>query len=373
MQPEAVVVLEPGEFPVTRTGKVSRRELAEGFEQGRYEGIQLMSASGGEEGWVDEVTLSGDVRKMAELWQHCLGLPELPGPEVNFYDVGGDSMSGVSLIHDAEKAFQRQVDVSAFFTNPTVLGLCESLLPVGGEEAPVLVRLNSAVSGVPLFLIPGGKGTPNELMVFASLARKFATQRPVFGLRAPSERYGEGKGLTVAELASLYREVIKEEQTEGPYLICGEYIAGVVSQELARQLAAEGDPVGSLLLLDAVCPTEERSRSFEADGLDRMTEKHGPGLGKRAYSYFRELHRFRPVPSDVDTTIIATATMVDSAGRDLGWGDTVGEGLRVELLPEDHDSYIREEAEVTGRLIGRILDEASGVVSNSEGESAVVI
>jgi thioesterase domain-containing protein len=61
----------------------------------------------------------------------------------------------------------------------------------------------------------------------------------------------------VEEMAADYVKELLEFQPEGPYLIAGECIGGIVAYEMAQQLHAMGRQVEFLALLDTIRPDEQ--------------------------------------------------------------------------------------------------------------------
>lgn len=353
VQADAIVSMEPGSFPVTNTGKIIRGELADRFSRGEFEAVEEVAPDSAE-----VVSMNDVERRMAELWQSVLGLERVPGRDENFYVLGGDSLQGASLIRAVESAFGRRVDIAWFFANPTIRTLCESWYECEGEGGPILVRLTDHAEGVPLFLVPGGMGTENELMVFAGLVGHFETERTVFGFRAPLERFArEGAALSVEELARLYLTELKKVQPCGPYVICGECVAGAIAFEMTRQLLDSGNREVHLILLDSLCPNKDRYRRFEESGYPSLEEGHGEELAQRVFGYYLALADYSPVPITADASLIVAEDSRNIAGKTEGWKDYVSGSLRIERVPGDHDSYIRAGAEVTGAVLGKIVEE----------------
>jgi thioesterase domain-containing protein len=59
-------------------------------------------------------------------------------------------------------------------------------------------------------------------------------------------------------MAADYLEDIRAMQPAGPYSLVGECLGGIVVYEIARQLVAQGQQIGTLVLIDAIRPTFAR-------------------------------------------------------------------------------------------------------------------
>lgn len=104
MIPVAFVVLD--EFPLTPHGKTDRKELA--------------SRAINNTSHCDFVApRTHEESQLAEAWREILGLEQV-GIHDNFFEKGGDSLSGVSLVALLEKQFNRPFQVSSLFKYPTI-------------------------------------------------------------------------------------------------------------------------------------------------------------------------------------------------------------------------------------------------------------
>jgi amino acid adenylation domain-containing protein/thioester reductase-like protein len=120
--------------------------------------------------------------------------------------------------------------------------------PAGsGHRHRSLVLLQQGGTGVPCFCFHGLGG---HVAVFLPLSRELAPERPVFGLQAPELDLGPQSGDTIVSMASDCVREICEVREQGPYLLAGWSMGGLLALEAARQLRAAGHRVGLLALLD---------------------------------------------------------------------------------------------------------------------------
>lgn len=368
VQASGAVHLGRGDFPLTRTGKINRIALAEKFREGQCHLIQTGRKRSS--GSVVEFSDPG-LRTMAELWREIMGLADLPNPDANFYDLGGDSLKGVSLVQRVESLFVSTVDTAAFFSEPTVAGLYHSLrpdveaelspagLPLPDQREAVLIKLNRGNGETPLFMIPGGMGTRNELMVFAGMVRHFASDRQVYGIRAPLERWKDNEP-TVEMIAEEYIREIRSIQVTGPYLICGECIAGVIAYEIARQLVEAGERVAHLILLDPTFPSRDRVERLEASGYRRLREAHGEELASMVYPYSLALAQYRPSNFAGDVTLIGLEATLELSGETQVWENLISGSFIIKRVPGNHHSYLRKSAPQTAQILEGAVADALG-------------
>lgn len=107
-----------------------------------------------------------------------------------------------------------------------------------------------------LFLAPDGFGSG---AVFGGLGPLLGSVRDVsvYALNSPfmHSKPDPKEPLTIEELAAIYVGEIGRRQPEGPYLLGGYSVGGVLAFEAARQLLEDGNHVEKLFLIDTACPT----------------------------------------------------------------------------------------------------------------------
>lgn len=138
----------------------------------------------------------------------------------------------------------------------------------------------SASKGRNLFLVPDGFGSG---AVFGPLAPVLArvADMSVFALNSPFHARNNQLAdldliLTIEQLAALYVAELQRRQPDGPYLIGGYSIGGLVAYEMARLLLEGHFQVDKLFLIDTACPIH--APSMPAALVDFL-ESIGSGLG----------------------------------------------------------------------------------------------
>src|SRR5262249_58686003 len=142
----------------------------------------------------------------------------------------------------------------------------------GRGLSPPLAPLRLGGNKPPFFLVAGGFGGEDELLVYARLARYLDSQRPFYGLRARGVDELVEPHETVERMAAEHVREIRAVQPHGPYFIGGSCVGGVVAFEIAQQLRARGETIGSLVLIDSQFPTrlgilKTRLRNFWQNAL----------------------------------------------------------------------------------------------------------
>src|SRR5262249_26988263 len=208
MVPAAFVLLDT--MPLTPSGKVNRRALP--------------SVEAARAAFVDEAIVEPRTRteeQLAGIWRDVLGLERI---DVNdsFFDLGGDSLLAVRLCIQIENDLGRRIPISALAEEFTIARMARMLEQEDAEAKwSPLVTLQPEGAKPPFFLVHGIGG---EVLSFTALARQFAPDRPVYGIRARRAQAG-GETITIEQMAASYIDAIRQVRPVGPHYLGG-YSAG---------------------------------------------------------------------------------------------------------------------------------------------------
>ncbi|MFH8609643.1 amino acid adenylation domain-containing protein [Streptomyces sp. NPDC018029] len=112
MMPQSYTVIEA--MPLTPNGKVDRNALP-----APCPASAAAPATGR--------ALTGQQLLVADVWRECLGVEEDFGPQDDFFDVGGTSLTVAAVAGRLSERLGRRVPPVLVFRNPTVEGLAEAL------------------------------------------------------------------------------------------------------------------------------------------------------------------------------------------------------------------------------------------------------
>lgn len=201
------------------------------------------------------------IRHLAAVTGHR---PEHISPDIPLAALGLDSDMAVRLREAAVREFGVPLALSELLRAGTVQAAADMITlaphddrwtcmpipmaaprPVGRALPYSLRALQPVGDDPPLILVHAAGGTPD---VYRPLAGFLAPGQPVYGL----DRVEEAE--TVASMARLCAEAIREAWPDGRYRIGGWAFGGFVAQEAARLLAAELAPPDAVVLIDAVRP-----------------------------------------------------------------------------------------------------------------------
>ena len=225
-------------------------------------------------------------KALAKIWSELLGIRHVSMKD-DFFDLGGNSLTGVRLFAAIRKQFQLSLPLATLFEAPTIADLA-LLLPqddepetpstddapqsdgsnteggpkqaASGKAPPAkgnwtpLVRMTQGMPGArPLFLIHGAKG---NVLWFKPFADRLKDGSPIYGVEAQGIDGSLPFLETIEEMAALYVRHIQTLDPEGPYRLVGYSGGGVIAIEMAQQLKRSGRKVELLIMLDTLAPQE---------------------------------------------------------------------------------------------------------------------
>jgi amino acid adenylation domain len=248
MVPQHIVTLDA--FPTTANGKLNRKGLPE---------PQNHTVQGTPPQTPHEV-------QIAELVQKVLNLAALPVREADFFMLGGDSLSALTLLLRLEESVGREVPLGQLFETPTVAGLARALEQ--GENAraglnsvfPLTKGTNERQPPVFLLHPAGGLVWGYRALAQAITAR---TGLPVIGLQSPVLS-GAEMPESLTTLCARYADLIEAASDNETLHLVGWSLGGILAQELAVELTARRRKIGVLAALDAY-PSEAWRSEPEPD------------------------------------------------------------------------------------------------------------
>ncbi|WP_062992877.1 non-ribosomal peptide synthetase [Nocardia anaemiae] len=246
MVPAAIVVLDV--MPLTPNGKLDRRALPEPA----YEARQYRAPATP----IEET--------VAAAFAEVLDLDRF-GMDDNFFERGGNSLIATKLTARLSSLLGEKIPVMRIFTAPTPADFLAELArraggQVEGEAAfDVVLPLRATGTADPLFCIHPVSGIAWS---FAGLAAYLDSDRPIYGIQAPTLAAPAVLPDTIEEWAAIYVDAIRSVQPKGPYHLIGWSMGGVFAHEIAVQLQRAGQRVATLAVMDSYMadPPDERAQ-----------------------------------------------------------------------------------------------------------------
>ena len=381
MVPNAYVFVD--RLPLTPSGKIDRRAL-----------IDFGSAGLAKTAETAPVARTPLEEVLTGIWANMLAI-ERVGVHENFFALGGHSLLAMRLMRETNAAFGVEMPLRALFAAPTVAGQArevERLRAAATEEQPTtyptLVPLRLHGSKPPFFLVAGGFGGEDELIVYAGLTRHLDRERPYYGLRIRGVDELVQPAKTVEEIAAEHVAEIRKVRPHGPYLIGGSCLGGLVALEIAQQISAQGEKVESLILIDSrymssasflwyrlwrvwhlelmpfvqeISQNKTRflrilRREISSRIRPTLEVKKGRARVRIGLAYLNSVRRYTPRPYHGPITHIKCKEGKNDQSRI--WLDVACEGLNIQYVPGDHYTHLREYAAVTAARLNECLERA---------------
>ncbi|KIW01754.1 uncharacterized protein PV09_06930 [Verruconis gallopava] len=205
--------------------------------------------------------------------------PSEIGDSTNFSDLGIDSLLSLNIMSRLEEIIESEIPRMLLAENETLekvaraLGLQTTVSNVTLEKqkqklsnntsetkfavrspphaSSHLLQGNAKTATKKLFLFPDGSGSAFS---YASLSR-ISPSVAVYGLACPWQKDPWSMaGVSFSQLSAKFIAAIKKIQPCGPYHLGGWSAGGISAYDAAQQLAADGDVVESLVLIDSPNP-----------------------------------------------------------------------------------------------------------------------
>ncbi|APE36327.1 non-ribosomal peptide synthetase [Nocardia mangyaensis] len=188
-------------------------------------------------GYAAKLLTRDEVAELADLWVEALGAA------ASF----AETPAARTASADEAAAMAARTATPA---GPTGLGL-DVLLPIRPDgDRPALFCVHSS-SGMS--------------WSYLGLAEHLRPGRPIYGLQAPDLSGREPSARSIEEFAHRYIREIRTVQPNGPYHLLGWSFGGLIAQAMAVELAAMGERVGIVALLDT------DTADIDGDSIERLT------------------------------------------------------------------------------------------------------
>ncbi|MBR0662743.1 hypothetical protein GXW71_00105 [Roseomonas hellenica] len=206
--------------------------------------------------------------RLLAIWRDVLRR-DVVAPDANFFALGGDSLRAAQLLARAEAGFGKRVGLAQLFRAPTPRGMAALFgidLVTGAEPSPApptdaeddwqVVPLREEGAGTPIIGI-------NNIGVLHALSQMPGMDRRITCIRMfePGRPHGIA-GLTLEEIASRYLAILRRVQPQGPYILFGACVHGVLAYEIAQQLRHAGETVELLAVANMWHPTYDQRLTF---------------------------------------------------------------------------------------------------------------
>ena len=370
----------PSEFvtltamPLTTAGKVDRRRLPLTIPKS----ITSTSSS---------LPTDALEAKLVKIWEEVLDTQPI-GTDRNFFELGGHSLLAARLIYRIGQALGQRLPIALLFQAPTIASFAAVLRQKEWKPSwSSLVPMQPLGSRPPFFCVHGVGG---NIIGFNALAARMQPEQPFYGLQAQGLNGANPCHASVEEMAAHYIAEIRKVQPRGPYYIGGFSFGGLVAYEMARQLTAQDEGVGSLLLFDTytaklTSKTVSLANILLSDHRKELLAKLPAALKKSlkrrlgSWQIPSHLKRVRdacsqaaadyvlkPYSGRVTLFCAREKSLRSSNGMYSGWALLAAGGVEVHDIAGDHGGMLREPQ--VAALAARLKSCLEGAQSSDADE-----
>jgi thioesterase domain-containing protein/acyl carrier protein len=326
-----------------------------------------------------EAIFSG-IELLTPIWRRVLQLSSINVND-NFFDIGGDSSLAVQLFTEIAKECGRELPPVTIYQAPTIAALAALLEQSTTPRFPALVLLKPGATDTPVFIAHGLGGS---VMDFFQPVRHMQVDHAIYGLQTRGID-GVDKPLEcIEDMAVFYLDAVRKVQAQGPYLLIGYSLGGLVVLEMAQHLAAAGEKIALLAIIDAYPYMSHLSlvqRTLliarqASRGLRSLTDLKGeapyqppagvlltPAMQRVRDSAYLALTRYRPhfYPGKIKFVRAEIPSGFPSNARAV-WAN-LAEKIEVETVPGDHLGMIATHYEKLAAVLSRYLAESVALTS----------
>ncbi|MCA9131192.1 MAG: hypothetical protein KDB22_29110 [Planctomycetales bacterium] len=235
---------------------------------------------------------------LARIWEQLLQVDRV-GIHDNFFDLGGDSITAMSLLARIVAETGHPLPGGGLLQAPTIAQLAATIAR-GFDPASwsPMVPIQKRGTARPLFCVHPGGGS---VLCYLGLSQCLGEDQPFYALQAPGVD-GILEPLTsVVEMAETYVAAIREVQPHGPYNIAGWSAGGVIAYEIAQQLLAAGEQVSHLGIIDSgVLYTLGILRAVSPDDQPGAFEMMGKCPADQIKVFRKRSARAKLIPDEAD-------------------------------------------------------------------------
>ena len=329
------------------------------------------------------------IELLTPIWQRVLQRPSVKSND-NFFDLGGNPSSALKLFAEIAEKFGRHLPPVLIYAAPTIGALSALLEEPAPPRVPSLLLLKAGVEKPPIFIAHGIGGT---IFDFFNLLQKMRTTHPIYGMQSRGADGVDEPLTSIEAMAQFHLDAIKQLQAQGPYLLIGYSLGGLVTLEIAQRLTAVGEKVALLVFVDTyphkskLTPNQRRRLTFRwakrrarllIEKARRRNQSNnakeagrGASLGRNpawladpAMRRLREAEnlaweRYHPRHYSGKIKFVKAEIATDFPDDPVAIWSHFADEFEIETAPGDHLGMLTTEFEELGLVLTRYLDDAS--------------
>jgi amino acid adenylation domain-containing protein len=285
-----------------------------------------------------------DIEKhLCQIFAEIFVLPlEKIGAHADFFQLGGNSLMAMRLSYRISRWIDRDFPIIEIFRARTIEKLAQIIILPNRFQTveDFMVPFRQEGTQQPIFMIPGGIGEDNELLLFASIATNLRFDCPVYGIRSRVLDHNWILPKTLREQAEAVFTSIKKIQPQGPYIFFGECIAGALAVELQQIAEEKGEESGIVFLLNSHSPFNKE-----------FTLSTAP-LPSKFEEYYRLLFSGKPVKLNSELHLLLSSDESTPDSVFNNWKIFFEGKSYLHSISGTHSTYLQDSP-----IIAAVLDE----------------
>jgi thioesterase domain-containing protein/acyl carrier protein len=186
--------------------------------------------------------------QLVQIWEDLLKRRPV-GVNEDFFDLGGDSVSAMSLLARVSQETGYNLPTAGILQARTIEKLARALREgITSEPWSPIVPVQPEGTRRPFFCVHPGGG---NVLCYLGLSRWLGSDRPFYGVQCRGVDGVLEPWHSAEEMAGEYVAALRRVQPHGPYALGGWSVGGVLAYEMAQQLTAAGQRVAPLAILDS--------------------------------------------------------------------------------------------------------------------------
>lgn len=189
------------------------------------------------------------------LTQNIAQLAQLPPAQIDaatpVVDFGVESLALLGLAGDLAAWLNRDISPTLLWEYPTIEALATYLDATPATPRRALVSLQTQGAAPPFYFVHAVTGT---LFPYRHVLKHLGQEQMIYGFEVPFSDDEAAQVESIEALAAHYVEELRAHQPCGPYFSGGYSMGGLIAFEMARQLRAQGQTIGLLVLFDTLFP-----------------------------------------------------------------------------------------------------------------------
>lgn len=186
----------------------------------------------------------------------------------NFFDLGGNSLLAVELMARLAELFDKEIQLSVLLEsknlkefNEKISGKNNQLIETRNDRTLLVPQIEQVFKSLVTIKNSGHKnpmfcfhGVGGNVLNYISLLPALNQERPLYAFQSIGLDGETEPLLSIEEMALHYYRELKILKAEGPYILAGGSMGGLIALEVARRLKAAGDEIEMLIMFDTFGP-----------------------------------------------------------------------------------------------------------------------